>query len=89
MGDEMILPKSMEDVIFIGCSGLGVGSIVRAHGKRIKFVSDEEYEQHKLREEIHCYQGCLEINPHLARLCLNIKNYSLKCPTCQKYRGEN
>lgn len=87
MGSEIILPESMEDAIFMGCSGLGVGSIIRTQGKRIRFVPDERYERYKLQRERHCYQGCSEINLHLAKLCDKLEDYYKKCPTCKKYRG--
>ena len=36
---------------------------------------------------ISCYEGCSKNNPHLARACLSLGDYSDDCPTNKRLNG--
>jgi len=38
--------------------------------------------------EILCYRGCSEHNPHRAKLCMKILDYSSECPTNKRLMEE-
>ncbi len=73
---EILLPESMEDAISMGCCGLQIGRLVS--GKKIRFVSDEDYERYQRDQERRKEQIQEAVGPDTLSSLRVVGNYKLR-----------